>query len=86
MYYYFLKFQVGQAENITTRKGKPLSYRIIEVQDSSLEEAVQLRLWESEWIRVSEVWEPNRTTLFMADALVTFNSYKKQNAITIGKT
>ena len=81
--YYFL-IQIGEVRDIISRDGRSFKCRTFEVTDQSTEKAISLQLWDTEWIRLSELWEPRKTVLFLADARVGFDNFKKKTTISIG--
>ncbi|XP_058788733.1 meiosis-specific with OB domain-containing protein [Phymastichus coffea] len=74
---------VSQTREIVTRQGELTKIREFEVGDGSTEQIVSLTLWDSEWIKLADQWQPKQTILFLADAQITYNSRIKKSALTI---
>ncbi|XP_008206600.1 meiosis-specific with OB domain-containing protein [Nasonia vitripennis] len=74
---------VSQTREIVTRLGELAKIREFEVGDASTDQTISLTLWDSEWIRLSDKWEPKQTILFLADAQITHNDRMKKSALTI---
>lgn len=66
-----------------TRDGRALLCRSFEVTDGSTDNAVSLMLWEKDWVERSAFWEPKRTVLFLIDARIAYDEYKKKTALSI---
>lgn len=81
----FFFFQIGEVRDIISRDGRNFKCRSFEITDPTTNKAVALQLWDSEWIRLSELWEPRRTVLFLADVRVGFDKFKKRISMAIGK-
>lgn len=67
-----------------TRDGRSLTCRSFEVADGSTDNTVSLLLWEKDWIERSAFWEPKQTVLFLIDARIAYDEYKKKTALSIG--
>ncbi|XP_048509838.1 meiosis-specific with OB domain-containing protein [Athalia rosae] len=76
---------MSSIRQFTSKDGKPIVCRDIDVNDGSVPMPVSLRLWGSDWAEKAEYWQPRHTVLFMADILVSFNSFKKQTVLTIAR-
>ncbi|XP_023248276.1 meiosis-specific with OB domain-containing protein [Copidosoma floridanum] len=74
---------VSQTREIVTRMGEMTKIREFEVGDDTTDQTVSLTLWESEWIRLADKWEPKQTILFLADVQVVFNEKAKKSILTI---
>ncbi|KAG7207151.1 hypothetical protein KM043_008842 [Ampulex compressa] len=77
---------ISEARNIITRDGRSLKCRSFEVADGSTDETVSLVLWEKEWIERSAFWEPKRTVLFLADARVAYDNFRKKLGLSMADT
>jgi len=40
-------------------------------------------LWDKDWVERSAFWEPKRTVLFLVDARIAYDEYKKKMALNI---
>lgn len=76
---------MSQTREIITRLGELTKIREFEVCDGSSDQIVSLTLWDIEWIRLADKWEPKNTILFLADAQVSFNEKSQKSMLTIGK-
>ncbi|XP_043468150.1 protein hold'em-like [Leptopilina heterotoma] len=76
---------IGEVRDIISRDGRKFKCRSFEVTDHSTNKSVALQLWDSEWIRLSELWEPRRTVLILADIRVGFDKFKKRISMSIAK-
>lgn len=76
--------QVADARNIMTRDGRSLTCRSFEVTDGSTDNTVPLILWEKDWVERSAFWEPKQTVLFLSDARIAYDDYKKKTALSVG--
>lgn len=75
---------MSQTREIVTRLGELTKIREFEVGDASTDQTISLTLWDSEWIRLADKWEPKQTILFLADAQITYNERMKKSSLTIG--
>ncbi|XP_012234847.1 meiosis-specific with OB domain-containing protein isoform X2 [Linepithema humile] len=76
---------IADTRNIMTRDGRALLCRSFEVTDGSTDNAVSLILWEKDWVERSAFWEPKRTVLFLIDARIAYDEYKKKMALSISR-
>ncbi|XP_014468162.1 PREDICTED: meiosis-specific with OB domain-containing protein isoform X2 [Dinoponera quadriceps] len=76
---------VADARNITTRDGRSLTCRSFEVADGSTDNTVSLILWEKDWVERSAFWEPKQTVLFLTDARIAYDEYKKKTALSVAR-
>ena len=76
--------QVSQTREIFTRSGELAKIREFEVIDASIEETIQLTLWDLEWIKLADNWIPKTTILFLSDAQIIFNERMKKCVLSIG--
>ncbi|XP_046478103.1 meiosis-specific with OB domain-containing protein [Neodiprion pinetum] len=70
---------------LTTKDGRDTVCRDIDVNDGSIEASVNLRIWGIDWVERAEFWQTRHTVLLLADVLITFNTFKKKMALTIGR-
>lgn len=77
---------MSQTREIITRLGELTKIREFEVSDGSIDQTVSLTLWDSEWIKLADKWEPRKTVLFLADVQVTVKEKNTKSVITIGIT
>ena len=75
---------MSQTREIVTRLGELTKIREFEIGDGSTDVTVSLTLWDSEWIKMADKWEPKKTILFLADTQITFNERSKKSILTIG--
>ncbi|XP_070529514.1 meiosis-specific with OB domain-containing protein isoform X2 [Cardiocondyla obscurior] len=76
---------IADERNITTRDGRAVTCRSFEVADGSTEKTVPLILWDKDWIARSAVWKPKEMILFLADARIAYDQYKKKTALSISR-
>ncbi|XP_032679792.1 meiosis-specific with OB domain-containing protein [Odontomachus brunneus] len=76
---------VADARNIMTRDGRSVTCRSFEVADGSTDNTVSLLLWEKDWVERSAFWEPKQTVLFLIDARIAYDEYKKKTALSIAR-
>ncbi|KYM97358.1 PREDICTED: meiosis-specific with OB domain-containing protein isoform X2 [Cyphomyrmex costatus] len=76
---------IADARNIMTRDGRSLTCRSFEVADGSTDNTVSLTLWDKDWIERSAFWEPKKTILFLIDARIAYDEYKKKTTLNISK-
>ncbi|XP_014612711.1 PREDICTED: meiosis-specific with OB domain-containing protein [Polistes canadensis] len=74
---------VSGERNITTRDGRTLKCRNFEATDGTSESPIVFILWENEWIERGATWQPKYTVLFLADARIMFDKFKKKTVISI---
>ncbi|KAI4502350.1 hypothetical protein M0802_002262 [Mischocyttarus mexicanus] len=74
---------VSGERNIITRDGRTLKCRNFEATDGSSESPIVFMLWENEWIDRAAIWQPKYTVLFLADARIMFDKFKKKTVISI---
>lgn len=70
--------------NIITRDGRSIKCRSFEITDGSTDNTVSLMLWEKDWVDRSAFWEPKQTVLFLIDARIAYDEYKKKTALSVG--
>lgn len=76
---------IADARHIMTRDGRALTCRSFEVADGSTDSTVSLMLWDKDWIERSAFWEPKKTTLFLINARIAYDEYKKKTALSISR-
>jgi len=76
-------FQVADTRNVITRDGRALTCRSFEVTDGSIDNTISLMLWDKDWVERSAFWEAKRTVLFLVDARITYDEYRKKTALNI---
>ncbi|XP_043480413.1 protein hold'em-like [Leptopilina heterotoma] len=76
---------IGEIREIISRDGRQFKCRSFEITDASTNKTILLQLWDSEWIRLSELWEPRRTVLFLADIRIGYNNFKKRIDLSIAR-
>ncbi|KAH0951352.1 hypothetical protein HN011_005102 [Eciton burchellii] len=76
---------VADTRNVITRDGRDLICRSFEVTDGSIDNTISLMLWDKDWVERSAFWEPKRTVLFLVDARIAYDEYKKKMALNISK-
>ncbi|XP_023318472.1 meiosis-specific with OB domain-containing protein-like [Trichogramma pretiosum] len=74
---------VSQTREIVTRLGELSKIREFEVSDPSTNHSLPLTLWDLEWIKLADKWEPKHTVLFLADAQVTYSDKVRKSTLTI---
>ncbi|KAG5327146.1 MEIOB protein, partial [Pseudoatta argentina] len=76
---------IADARNIMTRDGRSLTCRNFEVADGSTDNTVSLMLWDKDWIERSACWEPKKTILFLINARIAYDEYKKKTTLSISR-
>ncbi|XP_025986198.1 meiosis-specific with OB domain-containing protein [Solenopsis invicta] len=76
---------IADARNIITRDGRSVTCRSFEVADNTTNSTVPLILWDKDWVEKSAFWKPKETILFLIDARIAYDEYKKKTAISISK-
>ncbi|RLU19057.1 hypothetical protein DMN91_009415 [Ooceraea biroi] len=76
---------VADVRNVITRDGRALTCRSFEVTDGSTQNTVSLVLWDKDWVERSALWEAKQTVLFLVDARIAYDEYKKKTALSISK-
>ncbi|KYM76437.1 Uncharacterized protein C16orf73 like protein [Atta colombica] len=76
---------IADVRNIMTRDGRSLTCRNFEVADGSTDNTVSLMLWDKDWIERSAFWEPKKTILFLIDARIAYDEYKKKTTLSISR-
>lgn len=66
--------------------GKDISFRNFEGTDDSTDEVVSMVLWEDEWVKRAAFWEPKQTALFLTDARIVYDNFKKKIVLSIGRS
>ncbi|XP_076633259.1 meiosis specific with OB domains hold'em [Colletes latitarsis] len=74
---------VSDIRNVMTRDGRSIKFRNFEVTDGSTDETASFVLWENDWIERAAFWEPKRTVLFLVDARITYDNFKKKTVLSI---
>ncbi|KZC14500.1 Uncharacterized protein C16orf73 like protein [Dufourea novaeangliae] len=74
---------VSDIRNIITRDGRSIRFRNFEAVDGSTDEVVALVLWDNEWIERAAFWEPRRTVLFLTDARIVYDNFKKKIVLSL---
>ncbi|XP_035736792.1 meiosis-specific with OB domain-containing protein-like isoform X2 [Vespa mandarinia] len=74
---------VSGERNIVTRDGRKLKCRNFEATDGSSDSSIVFILWENEWVERAASWQPKYTVLFLADARIIFDKFKKKMVISI---
>ncbi|XP_076243469.1 meiosis specific with OB domains hold'em [Calliopsis andreniformis] len=74
---------VSDIRNVITRDGRSIRFRKFEAADGSTDEVASMVLWEDQWIQRAAFWEPNRTALFLSDARVIYDKFRKQTVLSI---
>ncbi|TGZ49495.1 meiosis-specific with OB domain-containing protein [Temnothorax longispinosus] len=76
---------IADTRHIMTRDGRALTCRSFEIADGSTDNTVSLMLWDKDWIERSALWEPKKTMLFLIDARIAFDEYKKKTTLSISR-
>ncbi|XP_011638034.1 meiosis-specific with OB domain-containing protein isoform X1 [Pogonomyrmex barbatus] len=76
---------IGDTRNLITRDGRALTCRNFEIADGSTDNTVSLMLWNKDWIERSAFWEPKKTILFLIDARIAYDEYKKKTVLSISR-
>ncbi|XP_051166639.1 protein hold'em-like isoform X2 [Leptopilina boulardi] len=76
---------IGEVREIISRDGRNFKCRSFEITDKSTNKTISLQLWDSEWIRLSEFWEPRKTVLFLAEIRIGYNNFKKRIDMSIAR-
>ncbi|XP_043269231.1 meiosis-specific with OB domain-containing protein [Venturia canescens] len=74
---------VSESRDIITKDARSFVCRDFEVADGSTQKSVSFKLWDKEWVKLSEVWQPKDTVLFIADAFIGYDAYKKKSVISL---
>ncbi|XP_076647537.1 meiosis specific with OB domains hold'em [Halictus rubicundus] len=74
---------VSNIRNIITRDGRSIRFRNFEAADGSSDEVASLVLWENEWIDRAAFWEPKKTVLFLTEARIGYDNFKKKTVLSI---
>ncbi|XP_011876854.1 PREDICTED: meiosis-specific with OB domain-containing protein isoform X2 [Vollenhovia emeryi] len=76
---------IADTRNIITRDGRAITCRNFEVADASTDNTVSLMLWDKDWIERAAFWEPKKTVLFLIDARIAYDEYKKKTTLSIAR-
>ncbi|XP_076291621.1 meiosis specific with OB domains hold'em [Lasioglossum baleicum] len=77
---------VSDIRNIITRDGRSIRFRNFEAadgSDGSSDQVASLVLWENEWIDRAASWEPGKTVLFLTEARIGYDNFKKRTVLSI---
>ncbi|XP_078047143.1 meiosis specific with OB domains hold'em [Augochlora pura] len=76
---------VSDIRNIITRDGRSMRFRNFEAADATTDQVASLVLWENDWIDRAAFWLPRHTVLFLTDARVAYDNFKKTIILSIAR-
>ncbi|XP_076756999.1 meiosis specific with OB domains hold'em [Xylocopa sonorina] len=76
---------ISDIRKVITRDGRNIQFRNFEAVDGSTDKVVSLLLWEKEWIERAAFWEPKRTVLYLNDARIVYDNFKKKTVLSIAR-